>query len=258
MTIELPVIHKLRTFIAAQGVALPPWSGLDETLSQLHDLLRQRRGDPEFWQPLAALLRDLAQGARQQGQLPAPGAELLSSWTREDIARALRSALPAEERGDPGAVAQYTRGLPLPLRTGFLLMGLAASGCSWHGTAQPDELPPADPVQQEPAEDESDPAQPEAAEAVRTDAVQQEPPADPPSLWEAIDGSSLDSSDKQQLRDCLAPRELDLARLFQTATPEQIAAVLEAELEACQEKEERSRYRRMEAIALYKGVTPTT
>ena len=240
VTIELPVIHKVRTFSAAQGLALPPWSGLDQTLSQLHSLLRQRRGDPEFWQPLAELLQDLAQGAERQRLLPAPGAELLSSWTRDDIVQALRKALPAEAHSESQATERFARSLPRPLRTGFLLMGLAASGCSWRGTSNANDLVPADPIQEDAAQEEP---------------IQLEPKTAPPSLDEAIDQSSLDAADKEQLRDCLAPRANDLARLFRTASPEEIAAELEAELEACEAEEERSRYRRMEPIALYKGVT---
>ena len=38
--------HKVRNFLAAQGVDVQPWSGLDETYAALYGLLCQRKDDP--------------------------------------------------------------------------------------------------------------------------------------------------------------------------------------------------------------------
>ncbi len=242
MTIELPVVLEVRDFLAEQGVELRPSSGLDEALDSLHVLLEQRRADPEFWESLSALLQELADstvGASQARKLPAPGPELLSSWSRQRVVQSLRDALPAQSRGDLQVATPFSRTFPAPLRTSFLLLGLAATGCSWHGTAGQDV--------------------PSEVEAQEVGTVAIEPSqVESPTVWQAIDRSSLDPADKMRLHECLIgdPREIDLNQLFQTATPEEIAAVLELELATCNEKDARDQERIMEPMPLYKGVSP--
>jgi hypothetical protein len=124
------ITQRVRTFLAGQGAELRPWSGLQETYDQLYGLLRQRRQDPEFWLPLKGLLREVVASAadsQRQGPASSVHAELLASWKVDELVDELRDALPDDATS---ARADFTRSLSTAVLGGFLLLGLAAAGCS--------------------------------------------------------------------------------------------------------------------------------
>jgi hypothetical protein len=126
------ITQRVRTFLAEQGAALRPWTGLQETYDELYGLLRRRRGDPAFWQPLEDLLREIiasAADSQRRGRDTGAHAELLTSWKVDELVDDLRNAL----RDDPTvalpARTDFVRTLPAAVLGGFLLLGLAAAGC---------------------------------------------------------------------------------------------------------------------------------
>jgi hypothetical protein len=138
------ITQQVRTFLDDQGVALRPWSGLDETYRELYGLLNRKKRDPDFWEPLSALLGEVVEKAAdrsQRGRLAAPGAELLSSWDVEEVVRKLRASLPG---GDGGVndVRRFTAKLPAAVLGGFLLLGLVAGRCNWSKDCSLDQSSP--------------------------------------------------------------------------------------------------------------------
>jgi len=135
------ITHRVRTFLRRQGAAIEPWSGLDETYSELHALLDRRRDDPAFWGPLEELLREVLRQAtapEAERRLAAPTAELLSSWDAAELVVSLREALSGAAPSDAPLAAgtpeyrRFTRRLSPAVLGGFLTLGLAAAGCSDH------------------------------------------------------------------------------------------------------------------------------
>jgi hypothetical protein len=210
MGITPVVTHRVRAFLAAQGVDLRPWSGLDETYACLYGLLRERRDDEPFWTGLGALVSRLAADGKASARLhAAPGSELLTALEQEVLIRDLRAALPAD--GSASATASlraFTRALPGPVLAGFLLLGLAAAGCVDNK-----------------GNDESG--------GLKCTL--------PPSgiLYQTIAESSLDSRDRLVLCLCMETLTADwktgLTELFQTGTPDEIAAALTALVNCCEE-----------------------
>jgi hypothetical protein len=191
--------HRVRGFLAGQGVDLKPWSGLDETYAAFYQLLRERQDDPAFWEPLGRLLEELARDPEGRGSLPAPRAELLTDFDRETVLRDLRGALPPEGAMGPSLdVAGWVRSLSGPVLGSFLLFGLAASGCDW--------------TEDCPLEENS-------------------------SLWNAIDESDMGYQKRADLCPCLSEMNADwdegLTNLFETGSEGEIAAVLEEMVECC-------------------------
>ncbi len=191
--------HRIRGFLASQGVDLQPWSGLDETYAAFYALLRERRDDPAFWEPLGSLLEEMADDTVGPGSLPAPRAELLTAFDRESVLRDLRAALPADDTaGAPLDVARFARSLSGAVLGSFLLFGLAASGCDWTADC--------------PLEENS-------------------------TLWAAIDDSELGYRDRADLCPCMSDMNADwdegLTTLFETGTEGEIASVLEEMVECC-------------------------
>jgi hypothetical protein len=129
------ITQRVRTFLADQGAELRPWSGLQETYDELYVLLRQRRRDPEFWQPLKGLLQEVVASAadsQRRGQGGSAQAELLASWRVDELLDELRDAVPDDASS---ARADFTRSLSTAVLGGFLLLGLAAAGCG--GDSEP-------------------------------------------------------------------------------------------------------------------------
>jgi hypothetical protein len=236
------VTHRVRSFLASQGVFLKPWTGLDETYAELFALLRRRKNDPSFWKPVADLIQSVVTCAVEpgSGRLPAPDAELLASWDIDRLVAELREALPSSgEPSDPDAMGRFTRRLPAPVLGGFLLLGLVASGC--YDSSQRSGDASTDP-DAEAVVDARD-----AQEADRTD------PADiPPEvpwwaegctldrsgvLFTTLLRSDLDGYSKQTLCTCFTHLNASwsdgLSELFETGTPEQVAFALEEMLECC-------------------------
>jgi hypothetical protein len=125
--IALTITHRVRTFLRAQQVNMRPWSGLDETYAGLYDLLRERRDDPDFWDPLSALLKSVLAGASDAARrnLPAPNAELLESWDIDKLVKDLRYAL---QQPRDSSVVGFASRLPQAAMGAFLVFGLVAAG----------------------------------------------------------------------------------------------------------------------------------
>lgn len=126
------ITQRVRFFLAEQGAALRPWTGLQETFDELYALLRSRRSDPRFWGPLKTLLRDVVDDAatsQRRGQSTSPAAELLDSWQVDGLVDELREALPNDTTAPATCRTDFTRTLSTAVLGGFLLLGLAAVGC---------------------------------------------------------------------------------------------------------------------------------
>jgi hypothetical protein len=232
------VTHRVRSFLASHGVLLKPWSGLDETYAELYALLRRRRSDPSFWQPVADLIRSIVECAAEpgSGRLPAPDAELLASWDIDRLVAGLREALPASgEPCGPDSLKRFTSRLSAPVLGGFLLLGLVASGCYSSTQARGDAATDA----------VADPR--DAAEAGEPDAVDI-PPEVPwwaegctldrsSVLFRTLLESSIEEYSKQHMCTCFSQLNASwndgLTELFETGTPEQIAFALEEMIECC-------------------------
>lgn len=204
------VTHRVRDFLASQGVALKPWSGLDETYAALYGCLKARRDDPAFWEPLSDLLREMGEAARDDGRLPAPGAELLSPGALDDVLRSVRDALPGDETpGGLAAMRRFATGAPATAAIGFFLLGLAAAGC--------DMIPPAD--------DDDDGEEMECG--LTSGSV----------LWSTLDASDLSGGTKDYLCACMADLNQDwsqgLTDLFENGTEDEIAGALESMVDCC-------------------------
>jgi hypothetical protein len=109
-------------------------TSFDQSCQDLFALLRRRRNDPAFWEPLTELLQEIVQGATspRPGWRPPPYAKLLGAWDAEQLARRLQDALSASEPEAPGADDQPSRlaeMLSPALVATFLLLGMAASAC---------------------------------------------------------------------------------------------------------------------------------
>ena len=243
------VTHRVRSFLASQGVFLKPWTGLDETYAELYALLMRRKNDPSFWGPVAELIQSIVACAVEpgSGRLPAPDAELLASWDIDRLVIDLREALPASgEPSGPDTLERFTRRLPAPVLGGFLLLGLVASGC--YDSSQHAGDASTDP-DVEAALDARD-----AVEADRTDPpdIRPDPMDIPPEvpwwaegctldrsgvLFTTLLRSDLDGYSKQTLCTCFTHLNASwsdgLAELFETGTPEQVAFALEEMLECC-------------------------
>jgi hypothetical protein len=118
------ITQRVRFFLAGQGATLRPWTGLQETYDELYALLRRRRSDPEFWQPLKGLLQEVIDNAADSQRRDQ--AELLTSWKVDELVDKLRDALPADAIST--GRSDFTRTLSTAVLGGFLLLGLAACG----------------------------------------------------------------------------------------------------------------------------------
>ncbi|MBI5500333.1 MAG: hypothetical protein HY907_08825 [Deltaproteobacteria bacterium] len=132
--IRSTVTQKVRGFLVREGVPLAPWTKLDDIYGELYGLMNRRRDDPAFWPPVARLLDDIVADVTDPAsprRLPAPQAELLSSWDVSSLVSDLRRSLPGGEvRGDPTTVRRFGQKLAAQMLGGFLLLGLAAAGCN--------------------------------------------------------------------------------------------------------------------------------
>jgi hypothetical protein len=258
------VTQRVRRFLASQGAELRPWSGLQQTYDELYALLRRRRDDPSFWSPLTELLQavvDAAANPHRSGGLALPQAELLASWDVQALVRQLREALPAADLAEPGielasgraGLSHFTSRLSASVLGGFLLLGVAATGC--------------DPAETADVVDAGQDAGTAAAAAAGgadsgleggsgggeggAGAVgvggaagasnapwHEDCPLDSSSiLWTTIAESNLSTLDKQALCECFATLNTSwhdgLTELFETGTAQEIASALESMLQSC-------------------------
>ena len=132
------VTQRVRSFLAQQGAAIRPWAGLQETYDELYALLLRRKTNPEFWRPLKELLQEVVHSAadsQRRDRRAAGAVELLDSWQIDTLVDELRDALPADASACRSTRADFTRSLSTAVLGGFLLLGLAAAGCSGGGGA---------------------------------------------------------------------------------------------------------------------------
>lgn len=259
------VTHQVRAFLEERGVALRPWSGLDETYAELYSLLGRHRDDPSLWEPLTELMLEIRQGVlapEAPSKLPAPDAELLASWDVAELVRDLRRALPDElDRPDARSVARFAAGLQAAALGGFLLLGMAAAGCA-HQPAAPGSVaiesqPGPTPVvaMAEALSDEAAPAETAPQETadslfagVTGVAVAEEPAPAPGSVFcpelgssevlrASLAGSNISSWRKQRLCQCLSAVNESwvggLTQLFESSDPEEIARTLNVLADCC-------------------------
>jgi hypothetical protein len=252
------VTEQTRAFLAKQGVH--PSVRLGDTYDDLYLLMRRRQADAEFWQPLTELLRAVIRGAVEHEKAvfrTRPEARLLATWDVNELVERLREALalecePAVDVEPAGTSnrsrrAWFTRSLTPSALGAFLLLGLVAgcdngdgdasgspsggttstggtggvggtiilsgiggtTGCPYEASTTPSTSP-----------------LPAACEA--TDAS---------ALWTAIREACLYEQSKAQLFTCFASLKASwcdgLTTLFETQTPEQIAAELSTLLNCC-------------------------
>ncbi len=235
------VTQKVRRFLAAEGVEVKPWAGLDATYVELYRLMNRRRGDPAFWGPLAGLLRDVVEDVtdpQSPRRLAAPHAELLSGWEVRSLVDDLRRALPGDGTAEPTTVRRFGAKLPASVLGGFLLLGLAAVGCNDDPSdGVPDAGDAADGVE---AADEVDPPADVVDAPVDTGictpvgdttwAAACELPSSS-ILWCSIATSSIDPDRKDELCGCFAGLSASwnegLTALFATEPPAVVAQALE-------------------------------
>ncbi len=234
-TIEPTVTQQVRAFLTEQGEDVKPWTGLDETYGELYGLLNRRRDDPEFWPPLATMLRRIVAGAvdpHRPGRLPAPQAELLASWDVEQLIDDLRAALPGGEPSrDPSAVRGFASRLSSAVMGGFLLLGLAsAAGCSDDADAGKDAA--AVDAGLDRASPDTVPAAPDLGAWFAKCNLDKSS-----VLWSTIDGSKLQHRRKQDLCACFVSLNKSwadgLTKLFSTGSAKEIAGALEHMLSCC-------------------------
>jgi len=130
------ITQRVRLFLTQQGAALRPWTGLQETYDELYAVLRRRRDDPDFWQPLKGLLQEVVDSAadsQRHARRGASAAELLDSWQVDALVDELQDALPDSGAAASSARTDFTRTLSTAVLGGFLLLGLAATGCGDSG-----------------------------------------------------------------------------------------------------------------------------
>lgn len=241
------VTQQVRRFLAAQGIRLRPWANLDETYAALFRLLRQRRDDPSFWGPLETLLVkivDLALRPDGKRRLPAPQAELLESWDIAELVRELRRALPTDDKAPTeSAFKRFTTGLTIPVLGGFLLLGMAASGCHRMGSStdiddDEDDDGNSDTDTDVDADSDVD-SDTDIESDTDTDTWYENCELSPDSvLWTTIDESDHDSFEKETLCDCFATLNTSwsagLTELFENGTADEIAAALMEMYECCE------------------------
>jgi len=272
--IKPTVTHLVRDFLSEQDAPVQPWSTLDETYTALYSLLKERRHDQKFWEPLAGLLQSIVDNAvRPYGwsRLSIPHAELLTSWDIDALLHDLRWALPNDENESScSEVKLFCTKLSAPVLTGFLLLGLALSGCTSDIAETTEQLGTNDASGI--AEDSSAPV---VVPEWHTGCSLQESSI----FFETIGESALEDGEKSVLCECLSSIHTSwhpsLKDVFSNGTPELIAAVLESMLNCCEQSPEEltSRYggssadligienrgcnvvENFDPVALYKGVS---
>ncbi|MBI5537673.1 MAG: hypothetical protein HY898_33425 [Deltaproteobacteria bacterium] len=232
------VTHRVRAFLAAQGVHVEPWSSLDETYGRLYALLAERRADSAFWPALRDLIASVIQAASEQDRLPTRDAELLRSWNLEALIAELRSSLP--DKPDPGTWRAFTRPLAAPVLGAFLLIGWVAVGCGGNVETGTQSVP----------SDAS--ADSQATDASKDGAAEAGKDAQPVDagwangcvldkesvLFDTLASSQLGDAQKSSLCYCFsglnASWDQGLTELFAAGTPQQIAQELQLMMECCQ------------------------
>jgi len=247
-TLEPTITQRVRRFMMDRGLRVRPWTGLDETYRALHRLLAQKKDEPEFWAPLAALLKDVvaaATTADEKNRLPAPHAELLRAWDIDRLVADLRAAMPEAGTGfGAAALLRFTSSLCAPALGGFLLLGLATACDHVHGSSDGTQDASADTDADTDADAEADSDTDSDADTdTDTESETDSWPegcdlATDSTLFAAIDTSSLDGSEKTHLCDCFETLNeswsTGLTELFEAGTAEQIAYALHQMLQCCQ------------------------
>ncbi len=230
--------QQVRIFLATQGVELEPWSGLDETYGELYALLNERRDDETFWEPLTQLLRELVdQAVDGERRLPAPDAEILASWDIDGLVRDLRKALPGDESPkDLSSLTRFAAGLQAAVLGGFLVLGMAAAGCTTDDPATPDSGNDADQVGAPDGDADGD-ADGDSDADGDADGEFECDLENSTVLGDILEESEIPNASKQELCRCFAALNESwvggLEALFATEDADQIAWTLGAIAECC-------------------------
>lgn len=248
--IKPTVTHLVRSFLFRCDARIKPWSTLDETYTALYTLLKERRRDPAFWEPLADLLRaiiDNSVNPNGGSRHAIPHAELLTRWDIDELVGTLRVSLPIADNESPHTeVKRFCRSLSTPVLAGFSLLGLALSGCE-NGNTEPLEQPVEE--MQFPTNSGNENASETASDS--NVAPESSTPAVIPDwytgcslpqssiFFETIDKSTMKDGEKSELCECLstlhASWQTDLTYVFTSKSPEYIARVLESILNCCEQ-----------------------
>ena len=196
--IRSTVTQKVRGFLVGEGVPLTPWTPIDDIYGELYGLMNRRRDDPAFWPHVGRLLDGIVADLTDPtspGRLPAPQAELLSSWNVNSLVADLRRSMPGGDvRKDPTSVRRFGEKLAAQMLGGFLLLGLAAAGCNEEdGDILPDSGDAADVADEASSCTGSGTGWSESCSLDQTSV-----------LWCTIATSSADLDDRGQLCSCFA------------------------------------------------------
>lgn len=125
-------IQRLRCTMAAQGMRVKPWAGVEDTLDAFHDLLAERRRDDAFWQSLerlaAGLTRDF-QTRMKAGRSGVIDNEILGDDRVSGLLAEIRRRV-EKGRGERGRFAGLARRLSVGAAGLALILGGAiTAGC---------------------------------------------------------------------------------------------------------------------------------
>jgi hypothetical protein len=224
------VVQRTRGFLMATGVQTPPWLGAREVVDRLADLFVARRAADGDRGKLLGFLGELKAAAEDgvaRERLRELDAEVLRPSEVADVIEALSREL--SDGADRRTILDGLLScLHAPALSALLLLGIAA-GCETSGGAATDAVEATDclpPIDAEvPADTVSDDASATDAGAELTDAEAKN------RLVAWVDDSTLSADRKTALVECIQKgldpaTRVDLAELFATMTPQQIAAYL--------------------------------
>ena len=269
--LSLPLKQRVRSFLTDEGATPSPH--LNRNYDQIFALLQRKREDDEFWAPLTELLRDLVESVVQRKDAQVnmrPEARLLALWDVNELAKWLRLALPHADELEPAEAelspqprwSRLTRGLSPNALGLFLLLSLAASACdsapemkagvgaggttaasssSHTGGQHTGGLGSSAGGHSSNTGGTSGACT--GTSHVTSDAGYALPPnccaSTASDLWNAIDESSLQTSDKEALYACLVNLNANwcdgLVEIFKTATSTDIANYLSQMLSCCKQ-----------------------
>jgi hypothetical protein len=233
---EFTITQKLRLFLARSGQAVAPWSSGDEVMDRLYGLLYDRREQDGLWHDLAALLDSLQSEAR--GMLASPEAEILPRARVDSLVAELRRAMRASlEAPAAGAMRRFSVGKSAGVSACIALLAATFSlGCG-SSESRVDALPPdtaiakADTASSVPKD--TGVLLPDAANVLLPDTATGQP-ADTAALSPDVASNDGASGDAGEPADAIGDGSTGdaLMDLFRDGTPADIAAKLEASVEA--------------------------
>jgi len=118
--------------MAARGLRVKPWAGVEETLDAFYDLLAERRSDDAFWQGLETLTAGLTRDLRTRMKAGRSGVidnEVLGGDRISALLAEIRKRV-EKGRGERGRFAGLARKLPVAAAgLAMILGGAMTAGC---------------------------------------------------------------------------------------------------------------------------------